>query len=553
MTEITDPVLLDPILFASKILRDKPWWSTQIEMARALEQPRARVAIKGCHSSSKTYTAAQLILWFITRYDDGIAIDTAPGERQVKVIMWGEIHKALSKPEIAIEYPPAGAMSLHLSRNNYALGFSTDKSDMGVKFQGYKAPHLLWVLDEAPGIEAEVYDAISGSAAGDDVRILLLGNPSSPGGPFYDAFTINRANWKTFTIDGYDTPNFAKLKTLAEGDYERMTQLLEQLPLDHSAITYAPRPYLITPVWAKEQLAVWGEDGPLWAWKVRGQFPLQAEDALIGLKWLEAAREPKVLEGDESVLFAGIDVAAGGADETVCVIRTKAGRIVQWGAWYGHTTGQVINFLTPYKRRLEHINYDSAGPGEYFGPALEVAGFREVIPVNVGEATDYDDRFSRLKDQLYWALRERFEHGGVSGLDDDLMITQLASLRFEINLRGLVEMEKKSSMEKRGIKSPDRAEALMLAFADRRAGIYVLAQEQAEYAAARAKDPTLPQPEPDHTMRDEYLRVQEALRRGADVSVVDSGVPSLEASEQQYSMVCEKCKGGIYGTATRMC
>ena len=327
-----------------------------------------------------------------------------------------------------------------------------------------------------------------------------------------------------------------------------MTELLRELPVDHPAIAYAPRPYLITPIWAKEQLGVWGEDGPLWSWKVRGQFPLQAEDALIGLKWLEAAREPKLIEGDERKLFVGIDVAAGGADETVCVIRTKAGRIVKWGAWYGHTTGEVINFLVPYKAHITQINYDSAGPGEYFGQALEVAGFHSVTPVNVGEATDYGDRFARLKDQLYWALRERFERGEISGLDDDIMITQLASLRFEINLRGLVEMEKKSSMEKRGVKSPDPAEAVMLAFADRRFGVSVYYQEKAEERAAREKDPTLPEPPRDTTLQDEYERVQRVLRKGGD----PWGPEEPEPAEQVYSNICEKCKLPINGTASRI-
>ncbi|MGA7870680.1 MAG: hypothetical protein WCA22_07255 [Candidatus Binatus sp.] len=551
----------DPVWFAQHMLGDKPWWSTQIAMANAIAKPRARVAVKGCHSSSKTYTAAQLILWFITYFPDGIAINTAPGQRQVEEIMWGEIRKALRNPVAlgsGMKYPQPGVASLRIGSNNYGLGFSTDKSDMGIKFHGFKAPHLLFILDEAPGIPAEVYDAISGAAAGGDVRILLLGNPSSPGGPFYDAFTTNRANWQTFTIDAFDTPNFEKLREIAEQmdvslpvrqrkGKEHIVDLLRTLPVDHPAIAYAPRPYLATPLWAQENLVKWGEDGPLWAWKVRGQFPLQAEDALIALKWLEAAREPIVVEGDEKGLFVGIDVAAGGGDETVCVIRTKAGRIVNWRSWYGHSTGQVINFLGPYKRYVAQINYDSAGPGEYFGQALEVAGFHSVTPVNVGEATRFPDRFARLKDELYWSLRERFEQGKVSGLEDDLMITQLASLRFEINLRGLIEMEKKSTMEKRGIKSPDRAEALMLAFADRRPGISVFTEELAEQARAREKDPSLPPPVPDTTMQDEYERVQRVLQKGGDPWGPDE--PEPPAAPLVAVRFCGGCKQQIFGAA----
>jgi hypothetical protein len=54
-------------------------------------------------------------------------------------------------------------------------------------------------------------------------------------------------------------------------------------------------------------------------------FPEQAEDSLISLKWLEVARPPKVLPNDEAELYAGIDVAEAGGDETVCAVRTRAG------------------------------------------------------------------------------------------------------------------------------------------------------------------------------------------------------------------------------------
>ena len=63
-------------------------------------------------------------------------------------------------------------------------------------------------------------------------------------------------------------------------------------------------------------------------------------------------------------------------------------------------------------------------------------------------------------------MREQFESGRVSGLQDQLTISQLASIRFEINVRGQIEIESKQARRQRGAKSPDRAEALMLAFAD---------------------------------------------------------------------------------------
>ena len=47
---------------------------------------------------------------------------------------------------------------------------------------------------------------------------------------------------------------------------------------------------------------------------------------------------------------------------------------------------------------------------------------------------------------------------------------QLASIRYQINPRGLIEIESKDDLRKRGVRSPDRAEAIMLAFADQTPG-----------------------------------------------------------------------------------
>jgi len=54
------------------------------------------------------------------------------------------------------------------------------------RFQGVHGNHVLFVLDEAPGIQPEIWEAIEGPRAGGDVRIVALGNPTVPGWPFHD-------------------------------------------------------------------------------------------------------------------------------------------------------------------------------------------------------------------------------------------------------------------------------------------------------------------------------------------------------------------------------
>src|SRR5208337_3241586 len=256
------------------------------------------------------------------------------------------------------------------------------------------------------------------------------------------------------------------------------------------------------------------EDSPLWQSRVLGTFPEQSEDSLISLKWLEAARRPKVLPNDEAKLYAGIDVAEAGGDETVCAVRTRSGRIVAMQSWHGNSRGPVLAFLRTFQDRLAEINFDCAGVGAYFATDFESFGFININGINVGEATDFPDRYRNLKAQLYWSLRERFQNGEVSGLDDDVSVTQLASIRYEINPRGQVQIESKDEARKRGVKSPDRAETLMLAFADRTPGIIRYYEELSEARAARERDPSLPEPEPDTELQDIYDAETRRLRNG---------------------------------------
>ena len=89
-----------------------------------------------------------------------------------------------------------------------------------------------------------------------------------------------------------------------------------------------------------------------------------------------------------------------------------------------------------------------------------------MVDVNVGESPRDQDKFANLKAELYWGLRMRLETGDISGPMDERTIGQLAGIRYKHNARGQVVIESKDDARKRGVKSPDRAEAVMLAFAE---------------------------------------------------------------------------------------
>jgi ribosomal protein L37AE/L43A len=223
-----------------------------------------------------------------------------------------------------------------------------------------------------------------------------------------------------------------------------------------------PFPYLTTRRWVKEKYTEWGPGHPLWESRVLGNFPVQSEDALFSLTWLERAKLRT--EGDGEVC-AGLDVAGPGEDETVLCVR-RGPRIVLLKAWTGSDPrGEVLAALLPFKSQLKSFNVDSVGVGYYMAQHLRDHGF-PLTEINVGKAARDSEKYSNLKAELFWKFRVRVASGDLAGLSDDRTIAQLAGIRYSHNSRGQVVIESKDDARKRGVKSPDRAEAVILAFSD---------------------------------------------------------------------------------------
>jgi phage terminase large subunit len=434
----------DPVQFAQSILKLNITAQQQEILRSVAKNPRT--AVKACHASGKTFIAAVLVLWFLARYQEVIVVTTAPTWMQVKKVLWGEIHRLILSSELP--YPEPSETSLRLGPGRFAVGVSTNE---GVRLQGYHAKHVLFVVDEAPGVGSDIYEAIEGIRAGGDVRILELGNPIIASGPFYDAFAANREGWNPITISAFDTPNLQGLTI------ESLLELPEE-ELDNN-----PLPYLTTRRWVKEKYHEWGPGHPLWDSKVLGNFPAQAEDALLSLTWLEKAKI-RELPIDEGVLDGGLDVAGPGEDETVLAIRCGP-KLIHLESWTeSDPRGKVLAALEPFKGRIRRLNVDSTGIG--YGMARHIADFKyNVRDVNVGVASRHPEKYANFKAELYWGLRMRFQSGDISGFFSEKAIGQLAGIRYHHNARGQVVIESKDDMRKRGVKSPDLAEAVMLAFA----------------------------------------------------------------------------------------
>ncbi len=460
-------VVRDPVLFATHIL-GVDLWPREAEILRAIRDHR-RTAIKACHGVGKTFTLAVAALWWLARYPEGVVLMTSPTQRQVRTQLWLEIHRRAGASKVP--YPKLNSTELKFrDENNFAIGFSTNQTE---NFQGYHGKYVLIVADEAPGIESGIWDAIAGTMAGGKVHIVMAGNPTVPSGAFFDAFNKDRALWKCFTIGAFDSPNLKGLD---------LEQLLRLGPAEGGPLDDNPYPYLATRRWVYEQYQSWWHgsesSSPIWLSRVLARFPDQAEDALIKQLWLERARQ-RVVDAPANnsgggPLFAGVDVG-GGQAETVAYLCERVEnrwRIVAMEAWRGEDTrGQAISFLNDYRARITLVRVDSIGIGHNFALALRDARFPvELVNValpcesksNLGE-NDPARRFVNLKAQFYQSLADLLERDQLDGLTDEETIAQLAAIRYEIDSQGKLKIESKESARARGVRSPDRAEALMLA------------------------------------------------------------------------------------------
>ena len=95
------------------------------------------------------------------------------------------------------------------------------------------------------------------------------------------------------------------------------------------------------------------------------------------------------------------------------------------------------------------VKVDAIGVGAYLCPILTDAGY-EVIPIKVSEKPDTQalrDEFKIKRDEYWWSLRERFQAGTISGIEDEKMRVQLAEPRWR-ERAGWRQIESKKEMSK---------------------------------------------------------------------------------------------------------
>lgn len=436
----------DPAGFICNWLGDD-LWKTQIAIAESVRDNR-RTAVKSCHGSGKSFLSARIVLWHLHAHTDAIAVTTAPTYNQVRNILWRSLNNAVQRAKRSL-LGRALVDRYEIGPEWYALGFKAEDTQSD-RFQGFHSEHPLVVIDEAAGVAPTVYDALDAVMTSEDARMLLIGNPTNPEGEFHDAFHKNRGMYHTITISADDTPNFTSGRTV--------------------------RPYLITPAWVEDAIGKHGEDSPYVQARVYARFPTVGDKNLIPLAWVEAAHARTLDAEPTEPLEAGLDVARYGDDENALCIR-RGPQVVAEHAWSGldtmETVGKVRDLLTKHPA-LAVLKIDVIGIGAGVHDRLRELSRAKQVPfevqaVNVANASSKPERWPNLRHELWCGLRERFREGRVAGPLSDLTMGQLSSVKYSYDSTHSDRIvEGKEQMRRRGLRSPDRAEALLLAFAPAR-------------------------------------------------------------------------------------
>ena len=420
----------DPVGFFREVLKADPW-TTQEAILNALAEHK-RVVVRSCHHSGKTWAAAGIVQWFVRAFDPSLVITTAGSSRQVEKQLWNEIAQHQARAGLGGQLL---TMSLTLSPSQRAIGFTTDDP---IKFQGWHAENILFVVDEASGVPPAIYEAIEGCLTGGNAKLLLIGNPNNPSGTFYEAFRSDL--YQKFHVQASDIP-------------KRIFPTVDE--------------------WIEERRQEWGEASATYQVRVLGNFPDQGENALISMKWAEEAQER---DGDgEGAIEVGVDVARYGGDELVAYVR-QGNAVVASSYWRGNDTmasaGRVAAIAREHQATAIKVDEIGVGAGVLDRLKEEFSGRRvSIVGVNVGEAARDREHYFNKRTEIFFGLRERFRDGEISiPKADGLLLDQLVALKFDYTPKGQYRLQSKDDLRKeRGShlawQSPDRADALALCFA----------------------------------------------------------------------------------------
>jgi hypothetical protein len=462
----------DPVAFAREVLHMDlaPY---QERALRALAEHK-RVAFRGPRGAGKSTLAAAAVLWFLGVHEECKVPTTTSNWRQLIEFLWPEIHKWAEKADwwrVGLEVRPNKELRdlrIVINKNRTASAISSNNPD---RIEGAHAPALLMVFDESKIIPEGIWNSAEGAlGTSEEAYWLALSTPGESAGRFYDLFTKRDrySNW------------FPVVATLDE-------------------CINAGR---ILRKWVEDCRKAWGEASVMFQRHVLGNFAEDSGESLIQLGWVERANQKWEQKNEDvyNLIQEGVSkeeaerLVWGDLDRVGCDPARFGDDKTGWAFRYGmavkevdrtrkedtmETAGRLVAYLREHTAAVAYIDVNGLGAG-VFDRVREVHDLKELrevqdqkipaVPVNTANATKARDKtkeliFNRLRDYLWWHIKELLEDGEIALPPDEELTADLVAFKWGNTSTGKIVIEEKKEVKKRLGRSPDTADAVILTFA----------------------------------------------------------------------------------------
>ncbi len=395
-----------------------------------------REAVASGHGIGKSALVSWLILWAVGTHEDTRGVVTANTEPQLRTKTWPELAKWYHM-WIAKELFTYTATSIYANDPEHEKTWKIDaipwniantEAFAGLHNQGNR---ILIVFDEASAIEDIIWEVTEGALTDDNTEIIwcCFGNPTRNTGRFYECFHKQRDLWQRRQVDSR-TVSFSNKRQLEEW-----------------RITY-------------------GEDSDFFKVRVKGEFPASSDKQFISKMLVEEAqhRVIKTNQYNFAPVILGLDPAWDGGDETVIYLRQGlyCKRLLKQPKNDNHLqlAGRLAMLEDEYKADAVFIDL---GEGTGVKSAGDAWGRNWTLVPFGGRSERPDCKNKRAE---MWAnMKDWLIKGGVLQADDYELADDLTAPELAPTDDGKIQLERKEHMRKRGVHSPNCADALALTFA----------------------------------------------------------------------------------------
>lgn len=512
--------LNDPGLWAQERLGITLWYK-QLEVCRSIIDNK-NTAVRAGHGVGKSFLAALLACWWIDVHQLGTAFvaTTAPSAEQVSGIIFREIKRLhllaktrareMDNPDLVlpgrVTEDNKWKIDLDGSVTTVASGRKPPDNKSEDAFQGLHAEYLLSIGDEACGLSESMVDGLGNITSNKTSRRLLIGNPTDPRSHFAKIFKQLGQNdgeedgWHLIGISVMDNPNF-------HGGGLCVCHLGQPLGLGMSDSALRS---LSDQSFVDDKLKEYGEENARYISRVLGEFAFEAGNNLFSDYDIAQATNTVVMPDPESPYkILGVDVARLGGDFTYLYI-AESGYVQATDDETGVAKGglklddegepipgwkvrHVAHWQAPLVDRMEEdgsvskgstgmihdwamslgvheVRVDASGMGMgVIDPLSVLAHGKYYLVEMMGGGASPDRRAYHNNRAFQFSDIRRRAFQGLIDIDplDELLIDELGGVQFEFNnTSGGMVIESKESMKKRGVKSPDAADAVTYALAD---------------------------------------------------------------------------------------